>query len=191
MGKIKGEIRIEGLKEFADVLDSKKAGRAAVNALNQTATEYRKVTVNEAAAIFNIPKGRIKKDSSGKDTAFIEKARSGKEKVTIEYKGKRPGLQHFSSNKQMVNKKKPPKVKIKKGGAAKTIERGFFATAKGSRGLFERKGDKSYPISRRTGPSMKQMYEDDNIKGKFERKIFGLFDDKIKVQFNKLFKIKG
>ena len=184
------KIKIEGLEKFAKVLDSKEVGRATVNALNQAVTEYRKLTVNEAAKIFNIPKGRLKKDSSGKDTTFIGKARKGKEAAFIEYKGKRPGLQHFSSNKEMKNRKKPPNVKIKKGDAPKTIERGFFATAKGSRGLFERSGEKRYPISRRTGPSMKQMYEDDSVQGKFERKITGLFDDKVRAQFNKLFKIK-
>ena len=184
------DIKIKGLRKFAKLLDPKKVGRATVNALNQTATEYRKITVNEAAKIFNLKKGRIKKDSTGKDTTFIEKARQGKEKAVIEYKGKRPGLQHFSSNKQMVNKKKPPKVKIKKGGAFETIERGFFVTAKGSRGLFERAGDKSYPIARRTGPSMKQMYEDDAVKGKFERKITRLFGDKFDVAFDKQFKVQ-
>jgi hypothetical protein len=191
MGKLKGSIEIEGLKEFSELLDSKNAGKAIVNALNQTATEYRKTTINEAGIVFNLPKKRIKKDSSGKDTTYIEKARSGTEKVAIEYKDKRPGLQHFSSNKQMINKKKPPKVKIKKGGAVKTIERGFFATARGGRGLFERAGNENYPIARRTGPSIKQMYEDDSIKGIFERKIFGMFDGKIKAQFQKLFKTEG
>ena len=185
------DIKIQGLRKFAKLLDPKKVGRATVNALNQTATEYRKITVNEAAKIFNLKKGRIRKDSKGKDTTFILKARKGRETAAIEYKGKRPGLQHFSSNKQMINKKKPPKVKIKKAGATETIERGFFATAKGSRGLFERAGKKSYPISRRTGPSMKQMYEDKGIKGKFERKVTGLFKDKFDVAFDKLFKVQG
>ncbi|MCK5609795.1 phage tail protein [Candidatus Pacearchaeota archaeon] len=182
------DIKIKGLRKFAKLLDPKKVGRATVNALNQTATEYRKLTVNEAAKIFNISKGRIRKDSSGKETTFIGKARKGREAAFIEYKGKRPGLQHFSSNKAMVNKRKPPKVKIKKGGAAKTIERGFFATAKGSRGLFEREGDKRYPIARRTGPSMKQMYEDDKVKGIFERRIPRLFGNKFDAAFDKLFK---
>ena len=183
------DIKIKGLRKFAKLLDPKKVGRATVNALNQTATEYRKITVNEAAKIYNIQKGRIRKDSSGKDTTFIKRARIGREEAEIEYKGKRPGLQHFSSNKAMVNKKKSPKVKIKKGSAAKTVERGFFATARGGRGLFQRVGDESYPISRRTGPSMKQMYEDDNVKGKFERKIPSLFGDKFDAAFNKLFKV--
>jgi hypothetical protein len=182
------DIKIKGLRKFAKLLDPKKVGRATVNALNQTATEYRKRTVNEAAKIFNLTKGRIRKDSKGKDTTFIEKARRGKETAAIEYKGKRPGLQHFSSNKQMINRKKSPKVKIKKSGASKTIERGFFATAKGSRGLFQRESNKSYPISRLTGPSMKQMYEDDNIKPKFERKIPRLFGDRFDKAFDKLFK---
>jgi hypothetical protein len=182
------DIKIKGLRKFAKLLDPKKVGRATVNALNQTATEYRKITVNEVAKIFNLKKGRIKKDSSGKDTTFVGKARKGKEAAFIEYKGKRPGLQHFSSNKAMINKKKSPKVKIKKGGAAETIERGFFATARGGRGLFQRAGDKSYPIARRTGPSMKQMYEDDAVKGKFERKVTGLFKDKFDAAFDKLFK---
>ena len=183
------DIEIKGLRKFAKLLDPKKVSQATVNALNQTATEYRKLTVNEAAKIFNIPKGRLKKDSSGKDTTFIGKARKGKEAAFVEYKGKRPGLQHFSSNKEMKNRKKPPNVKIKKGDAPKTIERGFFATAKGSRGLFERSGEKRYPISRRTGPSMKQMYEDDAIKGKFERKVTGLFKNKFDAAFDKLFKV--
>lgn len=183
------DIKIKGLRKFAKILDPKKVGRATVNALNQTTTEYRKLTVNEAAKIFNIPKGRIRKDSKGKNTTFIVKARTGKEIAVIEYKGQRPGLQHFSSNKQMINRKKPPKVKIKKSGAAKIVERGFFATAKGSRGLFQREGEKSYPISRRSGPSMKQMYEDGDIKGKFEKKVPKLFGDKFDVAFDKLFKV--
>jgi len=182
------DIKIKGLRKFAKLLDPKKVERATVNALNQTATEYRKITVNEAAKIFNIPKSRIKKDSRGKDTTFIEKARKGKEKVVIEYRGNRPGLHHFSPNKQMINKKKPPKIRIKKSGKVETIERGFFATANESRGLFEREGKKRYPISRRTGPSMKQMYEDDDIEGKFEKKTTSLFKDKFDVAFDKLFK---
>jgi hypothetical protein len=183
------DIKVKGLRKFAKLLDPKKVSKVTINALNQTATEYRKQTVNESAKIFNLTKSRIKKDSQGKDTTFIERAKTGKEKAAIEYKGKRPGLQHFSSNKAMVNKKKPPKVKIKKAESTETIERGFFATAKGSRGLFQREGKKAYPISRRTGPSMKQMYEDDAIKGKFEKKVTGLFTDKFDVQFNKLFKV--
>jgi hypothetical protein len=185
------KVKIKGIEEFAKVLESKDIGKATVNALNQTATEYRKETVNESAKIFNLSKTRIKKDSSGKDTTYIAKARTGQESATIEYKTERPGLQHFSSNKAMVNKKNSPKVKIKKGGSAETIERGFFATAKGARGLFQREGKKSYPISRRTGPSMKQMYEDKDIQGKFENKVFGLFRDKLFSQLDKLFKRKG
>jgi hypothetical protein len=183
------DIKIKGLRKFAKLLDPKKVSRATINALNQTATEYRKITVNEAAKIFNLPKRRIKKDSQGKDTTYVKRARKGQESAAIEYRGKRPGLQNFSPNKAMVNKKKPPKVRIKKGGPVTVIEKGFFATASGSRGLFERAGKKRYPISRRTGPSMKQMYEDDAIKGKFENKVFGLFKGKFDVAFNKLFKV--
>lgn len=183
------DIKVKGLRKFAKLLDPKKVSRATINALNQTATEYRKQTVNEAAKIFNIAKGRIKKDSQGKETTFVERARTGKENAAIEYKGKRPGLQNFSPNKAMVNKKNPPKVRIKRGGKVETIEKGFFATANGSRGLFERAGKKRYPISRRTGPSMKQMYEDDAIKGKFEKKVFGLFKDKFDAAFDKQFKV--
>lgn len=182
-------IKITGARKFAKLLDPKKVSRATINALNQTATEHRKVTIKAIGGIYNIPLGRIKKDSSGKDTTFIVRARRGNEKAIIEYKGKRPGLQNFSPNKQMINRKKPPKVKIKKSGGFKVIERGFFATAKGSRGLFERAGDKRYPISRRTGPSVKQMYEDDSIKIKFEKKIPSLFGDKFDVAFDKQFKV--
>ena len=177
--------KIIGLKEFVKQLDPKKAGRANINALNQTATEYRKTTVNEAANIYNIKKGRIKKDSRERETTFIERARAGNEKAVIEYKGGRPGLQHFSPNKQMKNRKKPPQVKIKKGGSLETVDRGFFA----KKSLWQRGGDERYPIARRTGPSMKQMYEDDSIKGKFERKIGSLFSDKFTVQIKKMFKL--
>jgi hypothetical protein len=183
------DIEIKGLRKFAKLLDPRKVSRATINALNQTATEYRKVTVNAAAKLFNLPKARMKKDSHGKATTFVERARKGKEIAAIEYKGRRPGLQHFSPNKAMVNKKNPPKVRIKRGGKVETIERGFFATANKSRGLFERESSKRYPISRRTGPSMKQMYEDDAIKGKFEKKVVGLFKDKFDVAFDKQFKV--
>ena len=183
------KIEIKGVDKLVKLFDPKKVSRATVNALNQTATEYRKGTVNEAARIYNIQKGRLKKDSTGKDTTFIKRARKNDEQAIVGYRGKRPGLQHFSPNKAMVNRRKPPKVKIKRGGGFDTIERGFFADAKGARGLFERAGDKNYPIARRDGPSIKQMYEDDRISDRFERNIPSLFTKKFDLTFGKQFKI--
>ena len=84
----------------------------------------------------------------------------------------------------MVNKKKSPKVKIRKGGTAETVERGFFQDGKGgARGLFQRTGKNRFPMVRRTGPSMKQMYEDSEVSGKLERKIPGIFNWKFQKTF--------
>ncbi len=165
------DINIKGLKELKKTLDPKKLARAERNAVNATATAVAKLGADEAANEYNLKKARIKKDSKGKALIRKKKARAGEDQASVFFgtdrKGDRPGLQNFGPNKAMVNKKKSPKVKVKKRESLKTVDRGFFLKNAGPRrkatGLFQREGEKRNPIARRTGPSTKQMVEDPKV----------------------------
>ncbi len=169
-------LEIKGMKELKKTLDPKKLARAERNAVNATATALAKLGADEAANEYNLKKARIKKDSKGRALIRKKKARAGEDQASVFFgtdkKGDRPGLQHFGPNKAGVNRKKSPKVKIRKGGSLETVERGFFLKNAGpvrkATGLFQREGDKRNPIARRTGPSTKQMVEDPKVYKKIE-----------------------
>ena len=89
----------------------------------------------------------------------------------------------------MKNKKKgSPKFKIYKDKQFEELERGFFQTAKNARGLFQRAGKKRFPVARRSGPSVKQMYEDKRVRSKIENRIGPIFNVKFKERFDKAYK---
>ncbi len=169
-------IEIKGMKEFKKTLDPKKLARAERNAVNATATAVAKLGADEAAKEYNLKKARIKKDSKGRALIRKKKARAGEDQASVFFgtdkKGDRPSLHHFGPNKAMVNKKKSPKAKIRKGGSLETVKRGFFLKNAGPQrkatGLFQREGEKRNPIVRRTGPSTKQMIEDKRVSKKVE-----------------------
>ena len=165
-------ITVLGDKKVIRTLSPQHLKRAVRNAVNTTSTVVKRESAVEAAKEWNIKIGRIKKSSAGNELIRRKRARAGETEAKVyfgtERKGDRAGLQHWSSNRQMVNRKKPPTVKLRKGGPKRTVERGFFATARTARGLYQREGKSAYPIHRRTGPSTKQMVEDKKVMSKVE-----------------------
>ena len=188
-------VKITGLKGVANLLDSKRMSKVIRNTVNGTATLVRKISLDLAGEAYNIKKGRIRKDSRGRDTTFVKRARAGEDKAVVIYRGganpkdkDRPGLHHFSSNKSQTNRKRSgPKVRIKRGDALKTVERGFFGVGRlQGQGIFQRK-EGSRTIIRRTGPSTKQMVEDRDIYTKVESRHGRVFTEKFNVQMAKIF----
>lgn len=171
------DVSIKGMEKFKKSLDSRALKRAERNALNTTATKTEKLGVDEAALEFNIKKRRIKKDSKGKKLTRKKRARAGENQASVFFginrKGDRPGLHNFGPNKQLVNRRRGPRVKVRRTNALAVVPRGFFLKGAGSTGkatgLFTREGAKSLPIKRETGPSTKQMVEDPTVLGKLER----------------------
>lgn len=189
-------VKINGLKDIAKLLDTKRMGKVIRNTVNGTATAVRKLSLDLAGETYNIKKGRVKKDPKGRDTTFIKRARAGEDRATITYRGganpkdkDRPGLHHFSPNKSQTNRKRSgPKVRIKKGDALLPVERGFFGVGRlRGQGIFQRKED-SLKIVRRTGPSTKQMVEDRDIYSKVEAMHKKLYTEKFNAQMRKIFK---
>lgn len=182
-------IELKGTSAVKSLLDPKHIRRATQNAINTVATGYRKDSVNKAAEVFKIKKGRLKKDSSGPTTS-IKRASRQELAAYITYRSRRPGLQHFATRKTNPAKGHP-KYTIKRNEGKKELERGFFSTMpKGGHGLFQRKGEKRYPITRREGPSIKQMYEDSLVGAPLEKKypeeIESVFDKKLRDQLAKV-----
>lgn len=190
------DVSIKGLERFKKTLNPKKLARAERNAVNATATAVAKLGADEAAKEYNLKKARIKKDSKGKELIRKKKARAGEDQASVFFgrdkKGDRPGLQHFGPNKTMVNRKKSPKVKIRKRDSLKPVERGFFLKNAGpvrkATGLFQREGDKRNPIERRTGPSTKQMIEDPKVFKKVEASTGKILEKKIVEAIDKQLK---
>jgi hypothetical protein len=185
-------VTILGAKQLKKFLDPKKVMRATRNAVNATATETRKESFKKAKDVFNLkPTRRFKKDRKGKDTTRIKRARQGEIEAVITYRGKRPGLQNFSNNRNLrektVKSKKGnpikgalgrPKVKIFKSRSLKPVRNGFFLKDAGTgawmgrvSGLFRREGKSSYPITRLTGLSIKQMYEHKTVNPHMDKYI--------------------
>jgi hypothetical protein len=188
-------VKVKGLKGLKDMLNPDKMSKVIRNTVNGVATAVRKESIDLAAEAYNIKKSRIRKDSRGKDTTFIKRARAGEDKAVIEYRGganpkdkDRPGLHHFSPNKSQTNRKRSgPKVRIKRSDALKVVERGFFGIGRlQGQGIFERQ-EGGREIVRRTGPSTKQMVEDVDVFVKVESEHDKIFREKFNIQMKKLY----
>lgn len=154
----------------------KKTLRAKINAENTTATALRKESYTIVSSTYNIKEARLKKDSRGRKTTFVKRSKGTDRGSTITYKGgltakygDRIGAHHFKSDKSTKNKKAKgwmPSIRIKRGGASEQIERGFYGVGslKGS-GIFQR-NEHNRKITRRTGPSIKQMMVDKTVQKK-------------------------
>ncbi len=147
-------LHTEGLQEILRALNPKQIKRAARNAVNSTATAVKKKAISRAAEIYNLRKGRILKTSRGAELVRVRRAKLGEQQAEVYYglnvRNDRPGLQNFGPNKKMINRKKSPKVKIKKAGSLKMVDRGFFLIKAGkdkkATGLFQREGKKSWHL---------------------------------------------
>lgn len=170
------EINISGLSEI--LLELKympvKLQRAARNAVNTAATRVRNLGINTAAEVFNIDKkSRMRVDSRGRETSYIQRARQGESVAVVMFKGgdnpkagDRIGLQHFATDKQERNIKQKgwtPGYKIHSSGPVSHVERGFYGVGKlKGQGIFQRV-EGMRKIIRQTGPSTKQMVEDKQV----------------------------
>lgn len=177
-------FEVKGLKKMKlDFLTPSRYNRAMMSAINTSTTAHRKASVNEAAKIFKLPKNRIKTESKG-PTTRIKRARIGNLSATIFYSSKRPGLQWYATRRTNP-KRGNPKFKIQKSRALKPLERGFFQTVKGGLGLWQREGKARYPIHRRTGPGIRQMYLHKPIRDKLEPALFIMLDARFQAKLSK------
>lgn len=192
---------LKDLKDFP-----RQMAAANRNAVNTTATAVKNLGINEAFKAFHVDKkSRLKTDNRGRDTTRVIRARPGMEYSTVMFFGgtgpkstDRLGLQHFSldeytdNNLMRVLRKQrgwKPSYQIKRGGAVKKVERGFYAAGAGfiagrqrapqerGTGLWQRdttrkmgftdyktgKRSTGEAIVRRTGPSLKMMVVDRDV----------------------------
>ena len=181
-------FEVQGLEKMKlDFLTPKRYARAMESTLNTSVTAHRKASENEAAKIFKLPKKRIKNTSSGRTTR-IKRARAqiGDLQAEVIYSSKRPGLQHYATRKTNP-KRGNPKFKILKLKEIKPLERGFFQHGRGGRGfgLWQREGKSRYPIHRRTGPGIRQMYLHKPIVEKLEPALQIMLNAKFQAKLNK------
>lgn len=195
-------INVTGEKKILAKLKGmpKAVDRAKKNAENTTATEIRKKSLVIVSRVYNIKSSRIKKDSRGRKTTYVQKVKQSGRGARIEYKGgsstkagDRPGLHHFRVGASQKNKKAAgsnPKIKIKKSSNTEVIDRGFYGEGKlKGTGIWQREeGGRS--IHRRTGPSMKQMITDRAVIGKVSQIASPIFTKNLSLavdkQLNKL-----
>lgn len=185
------DLKLSGMQKVQALVDPKKVAKATRNAVNATATDVKKESFKYAGRTFNIQVQRLKKDSSGAATTWIRRARANEDKAVIHYKRKRPGLQNFSTNKNLTKKRGTPvRVKITKRAPLRTVPRAFFLNRDGRKqatGVFQRKGKERYPIIRRTGPGISTMYESTEMLPHMEeftkKSIVRNWDEKMQDQF--------
>jgi hypothetical protein len=170
------EITVKGLEELTREfrLLPQEIARATRNAVNTTATEIRKVSIDEAFKTYHIKnRSRLNKDSTGRNISYILRARMGESSASIRYIGgtskrdsDRLGLQNFKTDKQERNIRRTgwqPSFKIRRNESTKKLERGFYGVGKlKGQGLFQRKLN-GRKLTRRTGPGLKLMVESQHI----------------------------
>jgi hypothetical protein len=150
-------IKMTGLKGVKALLDPKKMTKVVRSAVDRTATSVGKEGTKIAVKTYNISDKRIKRDSRGTKTVRVKRTREGTSDATVIFQGRAPGLQHFGIRKARGSN--ALEFKIEKRGSHRTLERGFYQTIDQARNIWSRKGRERYPIERRTGPSIVQMYE--------------------------------
>ena len=157
----------ERLKEFPKAL-----ARAERNAANTTATAVKAAGIEEAFKMFHVDKkARLKKDSRGRDTVFIRRAREGEAAAVVTFKrgasaksGDLLGLQHFKTDTTDANVKEKgwrPHIQLKRNGQIKKVAGGFYGMGRlKGLGIFERRGRK---LTRRTGLSLHMMVKQPEV----------------------------
>ena len=164
--------------------------RAVPLALNATATDYRKRSIKAATKVYNIKPQRIKKQS-GVDTTWIARAGRGSHSAEIYFRNKRPGLQWFAKGKKNLKRGKgSPVFRTRRSQSFKPLDRGFFQEVKGGAGMWYREGGKRNPIKRATGPSIQEMYENEEVRIPLEKILPGILErnmvEKLTFQIKRL-----
>lgn len=180
-----------GFDELAKELRDfpKELARANRNAANTTATAVGKLGVDLAYKAFHVDKqARLKEDSRGRKTVYVDKARQGEASAVVTFKGgsspkdgTRIGLQHFKTDKKEKNIRErgwKPTVQIRRGGKTEAEVNSFYGVGKlEGQGIFQRQigKKKQYKdrrtgrtrigeqLVRQTGPSLKQMIEQKDV----------------------------
>lgn len=174
------------LADIKKILEPKKYDRAIKNAVNATATKVRKICYVEATKEYNIKATRLKKDPRGKPTSYIQRANRNKPTAKITFRGgsrpksgDRPGLSHFAIGQKRNKKKGSPKIKMRRTGSVEVVERGFYGIGKlKGQGIFQR-NKTGRKLTRRTGPSTKQMVEDPKVFSRVQIKSVDILHDAI------------
>lgn len=196
------DIKVEGIDDLLRELREfpKELGRACRNAENTTATAVNKEGFKIASEEYNINQARLKKDSRGRATSYVKRSSPGSPGAVVTFKGgdgpkagDRPGLQHFKADKQERNKAQKgwkPSYQVKRDGAVKQVERGFYGEGKlKGQGIFQRRDD-NRKIVRQTGPSIKQMVESsevyDQLRGKAETLLMQKMQEAVDKQLAKV-----
>ena len=186
-------ITIHGARSVLGFLQPKRMQKVERSFLNKTIRVMKKDSENTISGtsghvgVFNIIKKRVKGGTSLK----LMGRNATKSEVSVTFKGKRPGLQHFGPNKKMINKRKSPKFKVLKNKPLERLPRGFFLHNVGitgtGKGVFQRQGTSAYPIKRQTGPSVPQMYEYDKVHIPVERRMIKNREKFFNIAFGKEF----
>ena len=195
-------IEVEGLGDIFGLFDPKLAKKAMRSALDKSATLHRRLSFKSAAKVFNLSEARLKRtEKGGKATSYIHRTTQHKMRAIIGFKARRPGLQHFAVGRKKNYpppkrrgpdvKLRNPKFKVFRSGGAKELKRGFFKTMpKGGDGLWQRKTGKRDSYVRKTGPSIKQMYNYPTVSGPLEKRLPRMVEGIFAVEYrNRLRKV--
>lgn len=194
------DIKIEGIDKLLQELHEfpRAMDRAARNAENTTATAIKKAGVELSSEVYNIQPSRLKKDSRGRPTIYVKRSSPSSPGAVVTFRGgdhpkagDRPGLQHFKMDAQERNKKEKgwkPSIKIKRGGQVEKIDRGFYGQGKlKGQGIFQR-SESNKKITRRTGPSIKQMVENSEVYSQLKERGETLLAQKMREAVDKQLK---
>lgn len=145
--------------------------RAVTAAVNRTLTHIRKEVSVSIRKDYIISTGNIKKSLS------IQRARGGNSSGAIKSIG---STMHLSNFKVKSYKRGPMKAAVKKGGLKPV--RGMFKHP--TKGLLRRVGTSSYPLDVPYGPSVPQMFENEQVLGRVVKESQEFLDKRFLHEIN-------
>ena len=156
---MKFELSLHGIKDLLEGFDQPTIRAGLARGLNKLGDQVRTASRTSITKRYHIKAGRVNQDLT---IPRSKRARASQLSVTLRAKGKRIGLMQFGA--RWDPRKAGASAMIKRGQGRK-IWPGTFIRAvheiKGQEGMehvFERKGQRRYPLRRVTGPSVPQLF---------------------------------
>lgn len=174
-------LRAAGSKALLNEVRRQQKGyrRAAVRALNKTATQARNQSARTVRETLNIKAGDAKK------LLTLQRARPSRLRSGVGATYNKIPLIRFNSVRQL--KRGGVSVRVRKDQPPLRLRNAFIATMpSGHKGVFYRKGRRRLPILEAHGPSLQTVFGEKlpALVAKTEPLLFKLLDREINYEFN-------
>jgi hypothetical protein len=178
------EVNLEQIDRLERVLmeTPEKVPRVASRAINRAATTARTEAARKVRQEYVVKHGDVIK------TIKIKKASAGELFAEVTSKGPLLPLIRFKVNprKPSPRRKAPLRASVKRGGGG-PIKRAFTAQmASGHTGVYQRVGDKRFPIRQLHGPAVPQMIDNKEVGEWVEEKASERLEERLDHEINRV-----